>query len=307
MNRLNTLFFIIIFLPPFLLFGQNIRKETTTYAVKDGQELKMDIYTSNDIGKVKKPCLIFVFGGGFKEGSRDAKIYHDYLQYFAERKFVVISIDYRLGMKGQKPPGPLNTKPLRNAIDLAVSDLYSATNYVLAHADTWNIDTQHILISGSSAGAITVLQADYSERDNKPIADMLPETFRYSGVISFAGGIFSTEGLPSYTQKPAPTLFFHGSADKLVPYDNTRLFKIGMFGSKSLTKRFRQEGYPYLFYSMEDIGHAVAEYPMQDFLPEIENFINDFVFDRKQWMIDIRFKDKLRQTDNSIDPSSYYN
>jgi hypothetical protein len=58
---------------------------------------------------------------------------------------------------------------------------------------------------------------------------------------------------------------------------------------------------------MEDIGHAVAEYPMQDFLPEIENFINDFVFDRKQWMIDIRFKDKLRQTDNSIDPSSYYN
>jgi Phospholipase/Carboxylesterase. len=185
--------------------------------------------------------------------------------------------------------------------------LYSATNYVLAHADTWNIDTQHILISGSSAGAITVLQADYSERDNKPIADMLPETFRYSGVISFAGGIFSTEGLPSYTQKPAPTLFFHGNADKLVPYDNTRLFKIGMFGSKSLTKRFRQEGYPYLFYSMEDIGHAVAEYPMQDFLPEIENFINDFVFDRKQWMIDIRFKDKLRQTDNSIDPSSYYN
>jgi len=307
MNRLYTLFFLIIFLLPFLLFGQNIRKETMTYAVKDGYDLKMDIYTSNDVDKVKKPCLIFVFGGGFKEGSRDAKTYLDYLHYFAERKFVVISIDYRLGMKGQKAPGPLNTKPLRNAIDLAVSDLYSATNYVLDHADSLNIDTQHILISGSSAGAITVLQADYSKRDNKPIANILPDTFRYAGVISFAGGIFSTEGLPSYTLKPAPTLFFHGSADKLVPYDNTRLFKIGMFGSKSLAKRFRQEGYPYLFYSMEDIGHAVAEYPMQEFLPEIEDFINDFVFDRKQWMIDIRFKDKLRQTDNSIDPSTYYN
>lgn len=307
MNRLYTLFFLIIFLLPFLLFGQNIRKETMTYAVKDGYDLKMDIYTSNDVDKVKKPCLIFVFGGGFKEGSRDAKTYLDYLHYFAEREFVVISIDYRLGMKGQKAPGPLNTKPLRNAIDLAVSDLYSATNYVLDHADSLNIDTQHILISGSSAGAITVLQADYSKRDNKPIANILPDTFRYAGVISFAGGIFSTEGLPSYTLKPAPTLFFHGSADKLVPYDNTRLFKIGMFGSKSLAKRFRQEGYPYLFYSMEDIGHAVAEYPMQEFLPEIEDFINDFVFDRKQWMIDIRFKDKLRQTDNSIDPSTYYN
>ena len=308
MNRFKAIFFIIVFIVPAFLFGQNIRKETTTYAVKDSQELKMDIYTPeiNKTNPNKMPCLMFVFGGGFKEGSRDNKFYSDYFQYFARHGFIVVSIDYRLGMKGQKAPSPFNTKPLRNAIDLAVSDLYSATNYVLTHADVWNIDAQHILVSGSSAGAITVLQADYCERDNKPIANILPDTFHYAGVISFAGGVFSTEGLPSYTQRPAPTLFFHGSADKLVPYNNTRLFRLGMFGSKSLAKRFKKEGYPYQFYSIEGMGHSVAEYPMHEFLPEIESFIRNFVFDNKQWMIDIQFRDKLRKTDNSVNPSSYY-
>jgi acetyl esterase/lipase len=189
---------------------------------------------------------------------------------------------------------------------MAVSDLYSATNYLLQNAETLNIDTSRIIISGSSAGAITVLQADYEACDHKPSADVLPEKFRYAGVISFAGGIFSTEGVPSYTQAPAPTLFFHGSADKLVPYDKTRFFRIGMFGSKSLAKRFREKGYPYLFYSMEGLGHEVAGFPMKEFLPEIEQFIVDFVINRKQWLVDIRFKDKLRRPEKTVTPKSYY-
>ena len=284
-----------------------IPKETIVYAVKEGTELKMDLYKSDSATLLPQPCLLFVFGGGFKEGVRDAETYLPYFAYFAERGLTVVSIDYRLGMKGEKAPGPFNLKPIRHAISIAVEDLYSATNYLLEHAERLCIDPERIIISGSSAGAITVLQADYEERNNHPAADVLPEHFRYAGVISFAGAIFSTEGLPSYTQKPAPTLFFHGSADRLVPYDKTRLFHIGMFGSKSLTKRFREKGYPYLFYSMEAIGHEVSGYPMVEFLPEIEGFITNFVCDRKQWMIDIRYTDKLRKSDSSSTPGNYYN
>ena len=303
--RLFILFFILSF--PFFLFSSGTKKETRIFAEKDGQELKMDIYTIDSVFTDKQPCLLFVFGGGFKEGARDSKIYADYFGYFAGKGFKVVSIDYRLGMKGQKAPSPLNTKPIRNAIALAVSDLYSATNYLLQHADELNIDKERVIISGSSAGAVTVLQADYERRDNRRSADVLPKDFDYAGVISFAGSVFSTEGLPSYTRKPAPTLFFHGSADKLVPYNQTRLFNLGMFGSKSLAKRFKQEGYPYTFYSMQDIGHEVSEYPMMEFLPEIAQFIRDFVFDRKQWMIDVNFKDKLRQSDTGTNPGNYYN
>lgn len=282
-------------------------KETRVFAEREGTPLKLDIYKTDSATILPQPCLVFVFGGGFKEGTRDARLYLPYFHYFATKGYTVVSIDYRLGMKGREAPGILNHKPLQQAIEMAVADLYLATNYLLTQADELNIDPSLIILSGSSAGAITVLQADYMERDHNPAADVLPDDFRYAGVISFAGGIFSKEGLPSYSQRPAPTLFFHGSADKLVPYNNTRLFKLGMFGSRALTKRFRNERYPYIFYIMEEIGHEVSEYPMKEFLPEIEQFINDFVFDRKQWMQEIYFKDMLRSSEPSNTPANYYN
>lgn len=297
----------LLFFLTLTLFSQTVHKETHLYAEKAGEELKMDIYKIESGSQQPQPCLLFVFGGGFKAGTRDAELYHPYFNYFARKGFTVVSIDYRLGMKNQKAPGIFNNKPIRNAIAIAVEDLYSATNYLLENAEALSIDPSLIIISGSSAGAITVLQADYENRDNRPPADVLPDDFNYAGVISFAGAIFSTEGTPSYTQPPAPTLFFHGSADNLVPYDKTRFFKMGMFGSKPLAKKFRSEQYPYMFYSMQDIGHEVSEYPIQEFLPEIEQFINDWVFNGKQWMIDINLKDMLRKSDTSTTPGNYYN
>lgn len=289
------------------LFSQSVLKETRTYGRNDQQELKMDIYRSDSMTILPQPCLIFVFGGGFKEGVRDAKIYQPYFNYFASKGVTVVSIDYSLGMKGENAPGVTNFKPLQNAIGMAVNDLYTATNWLLQHAEELYIDPNLIMISGSSAGAITVLQADYWKRNNHPVANTLPDDFRYAGVISFAGGIFSTDGVPSYKVPPAPTLFFHGSADRLVPYDKTRFFHIGMFGSKAIANKFRKEKYPYLFFSMEGIGHEVAEFPMNEFLPEIDQFIQEWVIYRARRMVDVRYEDMLRESTGSDTPANYYN
>ena len=198
-----------------------------------------------------------------------------------------------------------NFKPLQKAIEMAVVDLYTATRYLVDHAGT-GIDPERIIISGSSAGAITVLQADYWKRNLHPNADSLPDDFRYAGVISFAGAIFSTHGHP-LTSTTAPTLFFHGSGDQLVPYNKIRLFHLGMFGSKAIAEKFRLERYPYQFYSMEKIGHEVADYPIREFLPEIERFIRDWVFDRSRRMVDIRYEDMSRKADLTATPANYYN
>lgn len=307
MSRLTISVLLLSFFISFLSFGSQIQKETRVFAEKNGQQLKMDIYSLNSVFTSKQPTLMFVFGGGFKEGTRDAERYIEYFHYFANKGLKVVSIDYRLGMKDAKAPTVFNNKPLQNAIAVAVEDLYSATAYLLENADELNIEPSQIIISGSSAGAITVLQADYEKRDGKESAKILPASFQYAGVISFAGAIFSKEGTPSYNINPAPTLFFHGSADKLVPYKQTRFFKLGMFGSKALASRFRNERYPYTFYSIGDIGHEVADFPMTEFLPEIHQFIKDFIFDRKQWMIDIDFKDKLRVSTAGTNPNNYYN
>ena len=59
-------------------------------------------------------------------------------------------------------------------------------------------------------------------------------------------------------------------------------------------------------YSIKDVGHEVSEYPMSEYLPEIEQFINDLIFDRKQWMTEIHHKDLIRQSDTSSTPANYY-
>lgn len=305
--KLNKLFTIIIAgLLPLLLLAETPTKQTFVFANRDSHQLKMDVYNQEDSTETKKPCLLFVFGGGFKEGTRDDTLYTDYFNYFSTRGFTVVSIDYRLGMKGEKAPSLFNFKPMENSISLAVEDLYAATDYLVKSSETFDIDTTKIIISGSSAGAITVLQADYLKRNNKSSTASLSTPFQYAGVIAFAGAIFSREGTPTYSVVPAPTLFFHGSADRLVPYKNKRFFHIGMFGSHTLAKQFRKKGYPYQFYSMEGNGHEVSEYPMTDFLPEIEQFITDFVFNRKQLLIGINYRDKNRKPENSDSPSDYY-
>ncbi len=300
----SKIILLIVCLFPVVLLAAAPQKQTYTYTSKDSQPLKLDIY-STYTGE-KKPCLIFVFGGGFKEGTRDAEIYKDYFKHFSSKGFTVVSIDYRLGMEGEKAPSMFNYKPMESSIELAVEDLYTATSFLLKNAYELNIDSSRIIISGSSAGAITVLQADYEKRNNFESARILPTGFQYAGVIAFSGSIFSHEGAPTYTIAPAPTLLFHGSADKLVPYNNTRFFHIGMFGSNTLAKEFRKNEYPYLFYSMEGNGHEVAEYPMTDFLPEIEQFITDYIFNKKQLLIDINYRDKNRVVEISDSPKDYY-
>ena len=131
---------------------------------------------------------------------------------------------------------------------MAVEDLFSATGFLLKHATELNVDTSMIILSGSSAGAITVLQADYELANRTQIASEIPVGFRYAGVISFAGGILSYNGVPTYKKPPAPTLFFHGTQDKLVQYDKIEAFNNGFFGTNALVKQFEKQNYPYFVY-----------------------------------------------------------
>jgi len=303
----KKLFSLIIFFSLiFSAFSADIVKTTHTFAEREGVPLQLDIY-KNKLDATTQPVLLFVFGGGFKEGTRDQESYLDYYRYFAENGFTVVAIDYRLGLKDEKAPGIFNQKPLRRAIGLAVEDLYTATDYLIKNADELLIDISKIIISGSSAGAITVLHADYEHRNGMSSDTILSDGFQYAGVISFAGAIFSREGLPDYAKAPAPTLFFHGSADKLVPYRQISFLNLGMFGSKPLAKRFKAKNYPYLFYSMENIGHDVAVYPIEKFQPEVFRFIQDYVFDKKPLMMDINYFDPNQESKYNRSAKYYYN
>lgn len=247
------------------------------FVQRDTLVLSMDVYTPEHLDE-PLPCVLFVFGGGFVFGSKDAAHNVDFCRALCESGYIVAAIDYRLGLKNVKKVGALHVKPLENAIDMAVEDLYAATGYILEHADELQVDTSRIMVCGSSAGAITALQADYELCNRTALAESLPDSFHYAGVIAFAGAVFSREGKPDYRlHKPAPTLMFHGQEDRIVIYDRIRLFNLGFFGSSELAKRFEKYGTPYALYRYRGLGHEVASYPMQYSLPEINRFIREYV------------------------------
>ncbi len=270
----------------------DIRKQSFSYAVKDTVNLGLDVYTKDDgQPQSKRPCVIFVFGGAFMAGRRDDSLYNRYFNSLVSHGYVLASVSYRLGLKGVRGLSPWHIAPLRKAIGMAVEDVYDATAWLIANATRLGIDTSKIILSGSSSGAITVLEAELGRRNDTKPAARLPENFEYAGVISFSGAILSFNGRPAYRIAPAPTLLFHGTADKIVPYDKIRFFNRGFFGSSWIAGRFKQKGYPYYIYRAQGLGHEESVLPMIINLPLILDFLNRFVLERRPFQIDMSFKD----------------
>lgn len=270
----------------------DIKKESFIYATKDSADLGLDVYTKNSAVTTKKPCIIFIFGGAFVRGRRDSKLYNNYFNNVVQHDFVCVSISYRLGMKGVTNLSVLNTAPLKKAVDMAVEDLYDATNWVINHRDELGIDTSKIIISGSSSGGITAQTAEFNLCNQLPVAEKLSQGFKYAGVITFSGAILTYDGKLKYKQPPAPALMFHGTEDKIVTYNKIRFFNKGFYGSGAIAKTFKDNNYPFHMYSEEGLGHEVSVLPMIVDQEVIFDFINDFVLSRKAYQMETTFKDQ---------------
>lgn len=275
-----------------------IKKNTSVYSIKDTQTLKLDVYHTGKLTD-KQPTIIFVFAGGFTSGTRDNAYYTDYFNFMAKKGYKVVPIDYRLGLKNAKQPTLFNTSNLEHAVDLALEDLFDATNYLYKNADSLGVDTNMIVLSGSSAGAVTVLQADFEKRNNSKISQKLPSTFQYKGVIAFSGGILSYNGDPRYAKAPAPTMFFHGELDKTVPFNKVKLLNRGMFGSRYLASVFKKNRYPYYFQFVENMGHEIAIIPMIVNLNDILWFVQNYIEKDKKYLMEVDFEDMEQKRINA--------
>ena len=265
------------------------------YAVDDNQILGMDLYAPADDGALH-PCVIFIYGGGFSENNQKAESTRAFCRQLADDGFVTFAIDYRLGLAGYVSRGIIGMiKPTQNAIRMATEDLFRALDCILKNASDLKVDTSKIILVGCSAGAITALQADYELGNRTPMTALVPEEFRFAGIASFAGAIFSSDGAVRYrVHPPAPTFFLHGTADRLVNYGSISLFKLGFYGSKPLVKRFEKAGYPYLVIRYKDEGHVVATKNIKEY-NTLMWFINEMAFGRKNYRIDVTYNDVDRE------------
>ena len=250
-----TLFLALLF-AGIASFAQTM--QTYQYAERDTLKLYLDFYTPETVHD-STICMVYVFGGGFIGGHRDGDWEKAYFKQLVDEGFMVASIDYRLGLRGAKNLRITNSEPLENAINMAAEDAISAIAYLLDHAKELKVNKDWIMMIGSSAGAITSLQVDYALCNGFLNADILPEDFRLAGVVSYAGAIFSHEGKVKYrNHEPAPTMMYHGMADRLVPYKKISFFSVGFYGTDALVKQFEKYDYPYFARRFEGYGHSVA-------------------------------------------------
>ncbi len=176
---------------------------------------------------------------------------------------------------GERFPGVL-----ASTLVMATEDLRDATAFVCRRAAEWGVDPQRILTSGSSAGAMTVLMAEYALCNGDSVfVRHLPEGFRYAGVIAYAGAVYDPSGELRWATPPAPLLLFHGDADRNVPYDTVPVPGGGvLFGSAAVARDLAQRGVPYWFVSEAGADHSMAWRPMREHFAEIDAFLDRFVF-----------------------------
>jgi len=103
----------------------------TPYGKRD---LHLDLFRPEKPGKYT--ALILVHGGGWSSGNKSMQV--PLALQIAAEGYVTASVEYRLSPESLYPA--------------AVYDLKAAIRYLRANASTYNIDTDRIAISGSSAG-----------------------------------------------------------------------------------------------------------------------------------------------------------
>ncbi len=284
---------------------------TVKYAQKGDNALYMDIYYPSEGSETVldgkcKPAVLHIFGGGFAEGDRHQEWLRPWFREMNRRGYAMISIDYRLGLKGVKGVGASEfALLLQKAVNMAVEDLFSATEYLLEHGTELGIDARNIVLTGSSAGAITAQQAEYEIcRGGSELAAGLPEGFNYQGVMAFAGAVLAENGL-HYAGVPCPVMMFHGTEDELVPYDVIESGNLSFCGPCTLQKALSGAGGVTRFYRFPGINHAVAGYMPQTVDKQVD-FIERNVMGHSKECVDASVQDPSLPTYKTENPNGLY-
>ena len=266
-------------------FGQNATWTGGQYT------LKLDFYEPQGDTETERPLLIWVHGGSFIGGDKTDYDMEQFSERFAKKGYTCASINYRLGFF------PLDSTNAIKAVIRASQDLKAAIRFFYKDKQTndiYKIDTNHIFIGGSSAGAITALHAAYLD-DACEIEDYLnPSTFQS------LGGIEGTSGNPGYSTAvhgvingcgalgryswmesgDVPLCSVHGTEDGVVPYNrgivNPGIPLLYADGSRMLHERacaLNLEEYMYTF-----VGEGHVPYGSNSGLLNLTvDFIRDFL------------------------------
>ena len=192
---------------------------------------RFDIYEPEIDSTLKRPLIIWLHGGGFNFGSKNAKGIKLWSESFAKRGYVCVALNYRLSKKF----AIFNFLELKKSCYNAILDVDDAVQWFKNNHAKYRIDTNHIILAGNSAGGMIALQAVYSSKKELAGSAGLPNTSPYSvntnpgniaAIINFWGGLFNIDWLQN---AKTPIVSVHGTEDKIVLFDHKDTSFFGSF------------------------------------------------------------------------------
>ena len=235
----------------------------------------MDIYEPVGDTLSCRPLMVFQYGGAFLIGDKLLPPAPDFCSYWAQRGYVAVSVDYRLGFSAA------SEESAERAVYRAVQDLQAALRFLSEFREQYRIDTGNIIVSGNSAGAFTTLHNTFMDESQAPAsyAGVGIGLDSYSlggiyesgnsywgnqevithGIIVNWGAILDTNFIGDGADDIVPTILFHGTNDNLVPYASGQPFDSPFFplvyGSELINDRLDNTSIPHKFVPLIGAGH----------------------------------------------------
>ena len=227
-------------------------------------ELKLDAASPKQSQDRLLPAVIFVHGGGFRDGSKDAGL--PLVIAFAQGGYLAVTIDYRLsGVAG---------------FPAAVHDCKAAVRFLRANAAELGIDPWRIGIVGPSAGGHLSALIGTSGNDGALEGELEPSgvsstvqcVVDISGPIDFTRfddgvrreylNLWLGDDVQEYERRAKeaspltyiddadpPFLLIHGTADEIVPLEQAQLFNAALIAAGIETE----------YLAVEGAGHALRK------------------------------------------------
>ena len=124
----------------------SVSVETFPFLESEYSELALNVYYAED-GQTGKPIMIYIHGGGWIQGTKDAHEY--YSKVFVKHGYVVFSVDYDLST-AERHLAPIT--------ELQVAEAFA---WIKNHAAEYGADPSRLYVTGGSAGGNLALELSY--------------------------------------------------------------------------------------------------------------------------------------------------
>lgn len=279
-----------------IVYAEALSHESLNSKIAKTIPLKLDVYFPDNTVK-NRPVFLFIHGGGFAGGSKQQDRIINFANYYTSRGWVFISIDYRLKKhKGTVPREWINYSerlPERTrvgrfiAIYPAHRDAKAALRWIVANADSYNINPNHITVGGSSAGAITAISSGISnvedfrdeislKQDPTLRTTNMKQEYHVRTIVDLWGSKAALDALEKIFghqrfNENNPSLFVaHGTEDLKVPYSR----------AVDLKAIYEATGVPLAYYPLEGKKHGAWDATVNN--KRLEELAFDFIVEQQK-------------------------